>query len=312
MKFGYQQPAHSFAVGNIFAKLNKIAMECEEQGYDSFWIMDHLVQIPFAGKIAEPILEPYTALSGIASRTSKIKLGALCTCNFFRSPGLLAKMGATLDHISHGRFWMGLGAGWFEEEAKMYGYEFRSAKERIEMLGESLQIVNLAWTQDKCTFHGKYYQVSDMVLEPKPAQKPHPPILVGGGGEKMTLKLVARYADACNIFPKGEELKRKLDALKEHCRSEGRSYDSILKTKLATVFFGESKETALKKALKYKPREMTVEHFASSAMFGSPKEIIREVEELEELGIQYLIINFRGKYDSSSKRRFAKNVAGTF
>ncbi|MDG6999763.1 MAG: LLM class F420-dependent oxidoreductase, partial [Nitrososphaerota archaeon] len=274
MKFGYQQPAHLFGAGDIFSKLSEIAAECEELEYDSFWIMDHLVQIAFAGGVTDPILEPYTALSAIASRTNKIRLGALCTCNFFRSPSLLAKMAATLDHISRGRFWMGIGAGWFEEEARMYGYQFPNAEERLGMLGESLQILKQSWTQDSTTFHGKYYRVNDLTLEPKPVQKPHPPILVGGGGEKITLRLVARYADACNLFPKGEELERKLSVLKKYCKSEGRSYDSILKTKLSTVFFGEDREDALKKALKHKPRKMNVKHYTSSITLGSRKDIV--------------------------------------
>lgn len=312
MKFGYQQPAHIFASKNVFATLNKIAIECEEQGYDSFWIMDHLVQITFAGKINDPILEPYTALSGIAANTSSVRLGALCTCNFFRNPALLAKMGATLDHISKGRFWMGIGAGWFEEEARMYGYEFPSMKERFEMLDESLQIIKQSWTLDRSNFRGKHYEVNDLILEPKPVQKPHPPILVGGGGERKTLRLVAKYANACNLFPKGEELERKLKVLKEHCRSEGRNYEEILKTKLASVFLGDDKEDALKKALKYKPRGMDPEQFVSSALLGSAKDMVQEIEALKELGIEYLIINFRGKYEPSSKKRFAKEVARCF
>lgn len=312
LKFGYQQPSHAFQGGrNVFDKLRQIAVECEEQDYDSFWIMDHLIQIPLAGKISEPILEPYTALSGIAASTNTIKLGTLCTCNLFRNPALLAKMGSTLDHVSNGRFWLGLGAGWFEEEAKMYGYGFPNAKKRLGMLEESLQIVKKSWTQSKTTFHGRYYDVADLILEPKPLQKPHPPILIGGGGEKITLKLVAKYGDACNLFPKGEALEQKLNALKMHCKSVGRDYGSILKTKLATVFFGASGEDALSKALEYKPRGMKTESFTSSMILGRPSDVIREIEDLGEAGIQYLIINFRGKYDPQDKKRFAE-IARSF
>ncbi len=313
MKFGYQQPSHTFGGSkNLFRKVKEIAIECEEQNYESFWIMDHLLQIRLAGKISEPLLEPYTAISGIAATTSRINLGVLCTCNLFRNPSLVAKMGATLDHVSDGRFWLGLGAGWFEEEATMYGYDFPNAVERLERLEESLQIITKSWTRRRVTFQGKYYAVKDLILEPKPLQKPHPPILVGGEGEKITLKLVAKYGDACNLFASGEGLERKLDALKKHCKEVGRDYSSITKTKLATVCFGEDKEDALRKVLHYKPRGMKVETFIGSIILGTPRDIIREIEEFKLLGIQYLIVNFRGKYDPADKKRFSDQVVGSF
>jgi F420-dependent oxidoreductase-like protein len=292
----------------IFENLTQIARDCEEQGYDSFWIMDHLIQIGLVGKSEDPILESYTALAALGTVTKRIKLGALCTCNFFRNPALLAKMGATVDEISKGRFWLGLGAGWFEEEARMYGYRFAQNKERLDMLEEALQIVKKAWTEKRPSFKGKYYSIDNLILSPKPVQRPRPPILVGGGGEKITLKLVAKYADACNLFPKGEELSRKLDALKVHCKAAKRSYSSILKTKLASVMFARSKEDALKKMDFHRPPWISLEEYSNSFLYGTAADIKREVEELEELGIDYLIINFRGKYDAIDKARFSKEV----
>jgi F420-dependent oxidoreductase-like protein len=307
LKFGYQQPSHTFeGKKNLFNELRKIAIQCEDLGYDSFWIMDHLTQIELVGKISEPILEPYTAISGLAASTSRIRLGVLCTCNFFRNPALLAKMGAVIDHISSGRFNLGIGAGWFQKEATMYGYSFLKDKERLAMLEESLQIIKRAWTLNRSTFHGKYYDVEDLVSEPKPLQKPHPSILIGGGGEKITLRLVAKYGDACNLFEKGSALKKKLDVLKEHCTAEDRPYNSILKTKLATVFFGVDMKDALRKSLAFKPKWMTTEDFAQSAIFGSSKDVMREIEELKQLGIEYLIVNFRGRYEARANKRFAE------
>jgi F420-dependent oxidoreductase-like protein len=306
LKFGYQQPSHSFAVKNLFNELRKIAVQCEDLGYDSFWIMDHLTQIAFVGEISDPILEPYTAISGIATSTNRIRLGVLCTCNFFRNPALLAKMGTGIDHISNGRFNLGLGAGWFQKEATMYGYRFPKARERLGMLEESVQIIKKAWTQGRVTFHGKYYEVKDLVSEPKPIQKPHPPILIGGGGEKITLRVVAKYANACNLFEKGEALRRKLGILKKHCKAEGRRYDSILKTKLATVFFGKDPKDALERSLAFKPRWMTVEDFAESAMLGSVKDIEKDIEQLKDMGVDDLIVNFRGKYNPQANKRFAE------
>ncbi len=312
-KFGYQQPSHTFeATENSFAKLAQIACECEEQDYDSFWLMDHLVQISRVGKITEPILEPYTALAGIASLTAKLKIGTLCTCNVFRNPALIAKMGATLDQVSNGRFWLGIGAGWFEEEAVMYGYDFPNVVTRLAMLEESLKIIKRAWRNRKFTFHGKYYDLEDLVCEPKPLQKPRPPILVGGDGMKVTLRLVAKYADACNLTPRGDDLQQELDALKEHCKQIGRPYGSVLKTKLATVSFGGDIDAALKRSLAYKPRGMSASEFWSSVLPGRPRDMVKEIEQFREQGIDYLIINFRGRYSPQDKLDFSKHVMTRF
>lgn len=312
-KFGYQQPGHAFeGTKNSFSNVSKIARECEDQGYDSFWLMDHLVQISRVGKITDPILEPYTALSGIAPLTTKIKIGTLCTCNVFRSPALIAKMGATLDHISNGRFWLGIGAGWFEEEAKMYGYNFPKLDERFAMLEESLNIIKGAWRNRKSSFHGKYYTVEDLVCEPKPLQKPQPPILVGGDGKKITLKIVAKYADSCNLTTRGDQLQEELGALKEHCKRVGRPYQSVLKTKLVSVSFGENVEEALRRSLPYKPRGMPTNEYYSSILPGRPNDMIKEIEEFRKQGIDYLIINFRGRYNPNDKLEFAKKVMSAF
>ncbi len=308
MKFGYQQPCHTFAKGTAFANLKQIALECEELGYDSFWIMDHMLQIELVGQVNEPIMEAYTTLAALAAITSKIKLGALATCNFFRNPALLAKMGATIDQISGGRFWLGIGAGWFGEEARQYGYSFGGNRERLERLEESLQIINKAWTMENPTFHGKYYNIENFTLCPKPIQKPRPPIMVGGGGEKITLKLVSKYADACNLFPKGEELKHKLDVLKAQCLKAKKDYSSILKTKLASVMFGKDQEEALRRIDEFRPSWIDLERYSSSFLFGNSNEIVEQVIELKKIGIEYLIVNFRGKYDPDDKLRFAREI----
>lgn len=297
---------------NNFVKLAEIARDCEEQGYDSFWLMDHLIQIPRVGRLTDPILEPYTALSGIASITNKIRLGTLCTCNLFRSPPLLAKMGATLDHVSNGRFWLGIGAGWFREEASMYGYEFPNALTRLQMLEESLRIIIRAWRYKRFSFHGKFYDLEDLVSEPKPVQNPRPPILVGGDGKKITLRLVAKYADACNLTPSGDELQEELDALKEHCKNVGRRYASVLKTKLVTVSFGEDVDSGRKRSLAYKPRGMPQNEYWSSILAGRPKDMINEIEKFHQQGIEYFIINFRGRYNPKDKHMFAEKVMSVF
>ena len=290
----------------------QVSLECEELGYDSFWIMDHMLQIEFVGGQEEPIMEAYTTLAALAAITHTIKLGALATCNFFRNPALVAKMGATIDQISNGRFWLGIGAGWFKEEASQYGFTFKSDRERLLMLEESLQIIQKAWTEKNPTFHGKYYNIENYTLNPKPVQKPRPPILIGGGGERVTLKLVAQYGDACNLFPKGKELAKKLESLKRHCKTVKRDYSSILKTKLASVTFGRNKEDAIKKIEKYRPHSLNLKTYSDSFILGSPTDILEQIEELKEMGIDYLIVNFRGQYDPKDKLTFSKQVMSRF
>jgi F420-dependent oxidoreductase-like protein len=311
-RFGYQQPSHTLDPKNPFPKLGEIADECEEQGYNSFWLMDHLIQISLVGKPTEPILEPYTALAGIAAVTNKIKIGTLCTCNIFRNPALVAKLGATLDCISNGRFWLGIGAGWFNKEALMYGYAFPGARTRLGMLEESLKIIKGAWERKRFSFHGQYYDVENLVCEPRPVQKPRPPILVGGDGKRVTLRLVATYADACNLTPRGDKLQEELDALKEHCRRVGRPYSSVLKTKLATVSFGENVESALRKMLVYKPRDISAKDYWSSILAGRPSDMVEEIERFRKQGIDHLIINFRGKYRARDKLDFSSKVMSSF
>ena len=274
--------------------------------------MDHLLQIGFVGSSTEPIMESYTTLSALAAVTTNIRLGALCTCNFFRNPALLAKIGATLDQISEGRFWLGLGAGWFQEEARSYGYVFQNNRTRLAMLEEAVQIVDMAWTKENPTFRGKFYTIENFILLPKPVQKPRPPILIGGEGERITLKLVAKYADACNLFAGEEDLRHKLDVLKEHCRSLGRDYSKILKTKLASVMFAESKDEAMKKIEPFKPSWLDMKSYSNGFLLGSPSEITDQVNDLKEMGIDYLIVNFRGKYDPKDKLTFSRDIMSHF
>jgi len=274
--------------------------------------MDHLLQNGFVGSSTEPIMESYTTLSALAAVTTNIRLGALCTCNFFRNPALLAKIGATLDQISEGRFWLGLGAGWFQEEARSYGYVFQNNRTRLAMLEEAVQIVDMAWTKENPTFRGKFYTIENFILLPKPVQKPRPPILIGGEGERITLKLVAKYADACNLFAGEEDLRHKLDVLKEHCRSLGRDYSKILKTKLASVMFAESKDEAMKKIEPFKPSWLDMKSYSNGFLLGSPSEITDQVNDLKEMGIDYLIVNFRGKYDPKDKLTFSRDIMSHF
>jgi F420-dependent oxidoreductase-like protein len=312
MQFGLQHPNFSFDYKNQDASqindtLNRLITKAENAGFDSFWVMDHFHQIPGVGKPEEPMLESWTTISVLAGITSKIKLGTLITGNIYRHPSILAKIGATLDVLSRGRLFMGIGASWNEEEALAYGIPFPQVKERFLRLEEAIQIIHKMWTEEpSATFIGKYYQIKNAYCNPKPIQKPSPPIMVGGVGERQTLRIVAKYADACNLYGSIETVKRKLTILKEHCTSVGRDYDSILKTKLGIVAVDNDRETARKKI--QVSMGMPEEQIIEFAIYGTPEEVLRQIELFEEAGIQYLIVNLYPSRELEALDVFRENV----
>jgi len=253
------------------------------------------------------MLESWTTISILAGITSKIKLGTMMTGIIYRHPSILAKIGATLDVLSKGRLFMGIGAAWNEEESLAYGIPFPPIKERLLRLEEAIQIVRKMWTEEpSASFSGKYYQIKNAYCNPKPIQKPSPPIMVGGSGERQTLRIVAKYADACNLFGSVETVKRKLSILKEHCRSVGRDYDSILKTKLGVVVIEEDKELASKRFqhLINVPQEQVNEF----AIYGTPEDVLRQIGLLEEAGIQYFIIDLDPSKELEALEMFANEI----
>lgn len=297
MRFGLQHPSFSFDFRNhdssqIFHSLKKLVPLAEDRGFDSFWVMDHFHQLQMVGMPSEPMLEGWTTISSLIGVTNKIKLGTLVSGIIYRHPSILAKIGATLDVLSNGRLFMGIGAGWNEEEALAYGIAstFPSVRERLDRLEEAIQIIRKMWTDEPtATFVGKYYQIKNAYCNPKPIQRPSPPILVGGEGEKRTLEIVAKYADACNLFGSSESVKRKLDVLKEHCKKVGRDYDLILKTKLGGILIEKSQEEAKEKAkqiFKGMPEQQIKEYL----IYGTVETVQTQVEKLEEVGIQYFIV----------------------
>jgi F420-dependent oxidoreductase-like protein len=313
MKFGLQHPVFSFDYRNrdtsqIVDSLKNLVTRAENRGFDSFWVMDHFHQIPFVGKPEEPMLESWTTISALAGMTTKIKLGTLMTGIIYRHPSILAKIGATLDVLSKGRLFMGIGAAWNEEESSAYGIPFPSVKERFLRLEEALQIIRKMWTEEpSASFNGQYYQIKNAFCNPKPIQKPSPPIMVGGSGERQTLRIVAKYADACNLFGSAETVKRKLSILKEHCRSVGRDYDSILKTKLGVVVIDDDKEMA-RKRLQQNIMGMPEEQINEFAIYGTPEDVLRQKESLEDAGIQYLIVDLDPSREVEALDVFANNI----
>jgi F420-dependent oxidoreductase-like protein len=209
--------------------LARIAAAAEDAGFAKLSVMDHVWQIGPLGPPEHEMLEAYTALGYLAACTSRIELVSWVTAVVYREPGLLAKLVSTLDVLSGGRAWLGIGAAWNEPEARGLGLSFPPTAERFERLEEALQICLQMWGDDQGPYSGKHYRLERTLNSPQPLRRPHPPILIGGGGEKKTLRLVAQYAQACNLFA-GPELQHKLDVLRGHCEAVGRDYDEIEKT----------------------------------------------------------------------------------
>ena len=313
MKFGLQHPNFSFDYKNqdaslITDTLKNLITKAENSGFDSFWVMDHFHQIQFVGRPEEPMLEGWTVISMLAAITTKIKLGTLVTGIIYRYPSVLAKIAATLDVLSKGRLFMGIGAGWNEEESSAYGISFPFNQERMLRLEEAIQVVRKMWIEEPyASFNGKYYQIRNAYCNPKPIQKPSPPILVGGGGERKTLKIVAKYADACNLFGSPETVRKKLDVLKDHCKSVGRDYDSILKTKLGAIIVDENNDMA-KNRVQQTFRGIPEEQIKEFVIYGTPENISRQIETFEQVGIQYLIIDLEPYRELEALDTFASKV----
>ncbi len=238
MRLGLQVPNFTWPNGQeqLGDTFGLIAERAERAGFYSLWVMDHFFQIGFSGPPELEMLEGYSALAFAAGRTNHIKLGTMVTGVTYRHPGILLKTVTTLDVLSHGRAYLGIGAAWNEEEHRGLGVPFPPLAERFERLEETLQIAHQMWAGNDAPYEGKHYQLARPLNSPHAVQKPHPPILIGGGGERKTLKLVAQYGDACNLFARLPlpELKRKLDILREHCAAIGRPYEEIEKTTLSS------------------------------------------------------------------------------
>jgi F420-dependent oxidoreductase-like protein len=231
MKIGLQIPDFSTPSGpeRLGAELATVARTADDAGFEYIAVMDHFFQIPAVGPAEREMLEAYTTLGYLAACTSRAALLTVITGTVYREPGILAKIVTTLDVLSKGRAWLGIGAAWNEQESRGLGIPFPPVAERFERLEETLQICLQMWHGEEAPYHGKHYQLERPLNSPQSLSRPHPPIMIGGGGEQKTLRLVARYADACNVFA-GRDEARKLDVLRRHCEAVGRDYDTIYKT----------------------------------------------------------------------------------
>jgi F420-dependent oxidoreductase-like protein len=248
MRIGLQVPSFTWpgGAGEIGTTLEEIARGADAAGFASFWVMDHFFQIPMVGPAEREMLESYSALSFAAGVTKRIALGAMVTGVTYRHPGVLVKTATTLDVLSRGRAYLGIGAAWFDREHAGLGVPFPSLSERFERLEETLRIAHQMWSPANGPFQGVHYRLAETLCSPSPVSSPRPKILIGGLGERKTLRFVARYADACNLFEflGPEALARKLDVLRRHCDAEKRDYASIEKTTLGSVLLAPGKQSA--------------------------------------------------------------------
>ncbi len=286
MRIGLQVPSFTFPGGaaSIRPTLKAIAQTADSAGFYSLWVMDHFFQIRGVGPAENEMLEGYSTLSYFAALTEKVKLGTLVTGVVYRYPGILVKTVTTLDILSGGRAYLGIGAAWNEDESKGLGVAFPPLKERFERLEEALQLAHQMWRDDRKPFDGKHYHLGDPLNHPQPLSKPHPPIMIGGMGEEKTLRLVARYADACNLFVQAglHVVRAKLEVLKRHCETEGRNYAEIEKTGLATVDLSSGKM--------------------------SPADVIALCKDAAALGIEHLIVNMPNTHEITPLETFGREI----
>ena len=292
MKIGLQIPNFTWHGGpeGIAGKLAEIARAADEAGFASLWVMDHYFQIGSRdramglGPAEDEMLEGYSTLAYLAGLTKNVKLGTLVTGVIYRHPGILVKTVTTLDVLSGGRAYLGIGAAWNEREATGLGVPFPPVAERFQRLEETLQIAKQMWSGDNGPYTGRHYQLAETLNSPQPLSKPHPPILIGGTGEKKTLRLVAQYADACNLFARmgTDGIRAKLDVLKRHCDTVLRDYDEIEKTTLGTV------------------------HLAPGQLSAS--DVIEQCRALAGLGIQQAIFNMPNVHEITPLETFGREI----
>ena len=295
MHLGLQLPSFTFADvpdDVLFERIAEIATAAEAAGFDSFWVMDHYHQIANIGPDTDPMLEAYTLLGGVAARTARIQLGAMVTGVTYRNPAFLAKVVTTLDVVSSGRAILGIGAAWNEEESRAYGYPWPPAAERFERLEDALRICRSMFTQPASTLQGSVHHVEGAMNVPQPIRRGGPPILVGGGGERKTLRLTATYADMWNGFGDVATIRHKLDVLEEHCEAVGRDRSEIVATRLGTLIVGETAEDADRRRRAWQEaRGVDDAGLAMRLIWGDRAAVAEQARAFLDAGLQGLIFN---------------------
>jgi F420-dependent oxidoreductase-like protein len=256
------------------------SVRAEELGYDNLWVYDHVHNVPVPAH--ETMFECWTTIAAISQRTSRIRLGQMVGCTGYRNPALLAKITSTVDVISGGRLDWGIGAGWYDQEYKAYGYPFPSAGERIAMLEDCVEIVKRMWTEPDATYEGKHFSVDGAQCDPKPLQQPHPPIWIGGGGERKTLKVVAKHATHSNFGGKPHEWAHKAEVLKAHCADVGRDYDEITKTWSPEVFIRPTEADVGTETRSFWGEPF--ESWRAGNLVGTPEQVAEKLQTYIDLG----------------------------
>jgi F420-dependent oxidoreductase-like protein len=265
-----------------------VARAAEVAGFHCVYVADHLVTVPPSQSM---IFECWTTVAALLRETERIRVGQLVTCNDYRHPGLQAKMASTVDALGKGRFTFGIGAGWYEPDYFSYGFEFQDGPTRLRRLEEAVQVITSMWTQEATTFDGKHYQLTGAINQPKGVQSPRIPMMIAGGGEKMTLKLVAQYADLCNLLGDPTEVARKLAILEEHCDTVGRDYDDIRRTVLMYASLGATDEEARSRLPEWIPAIFPGD-LAEYGLVGTVDTIRERIAAYEEIGVDEFIISF--------------------
>jgi F420-dependent oxidoreductase-like protein len=285
----------------LFDRVADIALAAENSGFDSLFLMDHFYQIEVVGAPNEPILEAYSTLSALATRTKKIRLGVLVTGVTYRNPALLAKTVTTLDVISGGRAILGIGAAWNDDEHTGYGFEFPATSERLNRLEEAVQICKAMFSNESPSFDGRFYKIENALNNPRPIQRDGIPIMIGGGGEKRTLRLVAEHADISNFFGDLPTVRHKLAILDRHCEDVGRDPKEITRTRLGTLIVApsqsEAKEKLDREARRYPFGE---EAFRSDVIAGDPDTVAGTIRDYLDAGLDGLIFNLVDAHEIST------------
>jgi F420-dependent oxidoreductase-like protein len=316
IRFGLQIPSFSFAgqrERNVFEVTREIALQAEKQGFDSIWLMDHLFQIPVVAPETDPILDCWAGLAALAACTQRVRLGTLVAATGFRTPSVLAKTTSTIDVISGGRLVVGLGAGWCDWEHRAYGLPFPPIGQRLQALEEAIEILKAMWTEERASFAGKHFSIEGAVCSPKPVQQPHPPILIGGSGERVTLRLTAQHARLHNLGagdPK--ECRRVLGVLREHCERQQTDYDAIEKTRLTPILFADSEADAERRIEQLRPEGESARGFRARTLIGTPDQVVEQLRAFVEAGVQTFIVSFWDVEERTPLELLMREVAPKF
>jgi F420-dependent oxidoreductase-like protein len=307
IRFGVQTPPQN----TTWQELRDTWKLIDSLDYDTAWVFDHFFAI--LSDPSGPCFEGWVSLAALAAQTSRVQAGVLVTGNTYRHPAVLAKMAATLDHVSGGRLIMGIGGAWFEAEHNAYGIPFYTTAERIHRLDEAAEIIKRLWSEEQVTFQGRYYTLKDAYCEPKPMQKPRPPIMIGGSGEKLMLRVVAKHADQWNTFGSPELFRHKIAVIGEHCAAVGRDIEAIEMSwagpALVTDSQEEKDELLQQWAVVF---GVTPEQYALGALVGSPSEVRDRINQFIEAGVTHFIGIANPPFNQNSLRRFAEEVIPAF